>query len=201
MKELYAQISDWMDANPDGWCSKEKAMALVGCILAIRPTTVLEVGIWSGKSFIPMAMALRHLKIKGCIIGIDPWKAEASVEGIEGEHKKWWSEVDHERIFKQFTESLVTTQVAPWTKVFRCRSDEWPIPGDLLIDLAHIDGGHGDFAAVYDVTHLAARVRIGGLLWWDDLTWSTKASSMQPTLGFVELFRLDTGAMLQRIKT
>ena len=199
MTRLFYDIESWMDANPHGWSTKAKVTALVGAILAFRAATIVEIGIWSGKSFIPMAMALKYLKSKGAIIGLDPWSVAASVEGQEGEHKDWWAKVDHEQIYQTFTAELVKTGVAPWTKVFRCRSDEWKLPNDLLIDLLHIDGNHGEFASTYDVTHFAPRVRVGGLLFFDDLAWAAKASAMLPILGFKPLFDEDGGSMYQRI--
>ena|SRR5580692_4494173 len=200
MKDLYTQISDWMDTHGDGWSTKPKVAALVGAILALRPNVVLEIGLWSGKSFIPQAMALKHLNSKGCIIGIDPWSASASIEGQEGDHKDWWAKAPHERIYKQFTDEIVKAGVSPWCKVFRCRSDEWNIPEGIEFDLLHVDGNHGEAASNYDLLHYVPRVRIGGVLFWDDLLWSEKASSKIETLGFRKLFLEDTGAMYQRIK-
>jgi hypothetical protein len=199
MKELYNDIDSWMTQNLDGWSTKRKVAALVGAIMAIEPMVVVELGVWSGRSLIPMAMALKHLKSKGFVIGIDPWSGAASAEGMEGEHKKWWAEAPHERIYKQFTDELVKTGVAPWTKIFRCKSDDWNIPPDLSIDLLHGDGNHGEFSSTFDVTHYAPRVRVGGFLYWDDKQWTSKAASMIPTLGFIPLFDEDGGTMFQRV--
>lgn len=199
MKDLFNQIENWMDANQDGWSSKAKVTALVGAVLAMRPSTVVEIGIWSGRSFIPMAMALKHLKSKGVIIGIDPWNESASAEGQDGAHKDWWMNAPHERIYKQFTDELVKTGVAPWTKVFRCKSDEWSPMPDLAIDLLHIDGNHGEFASTYDVTTYAPRVRVGGYCYFDDVQWAAKAVAMLPVLGFKALWDEDGGTMFQRL--
>lgn len=189
-----------MESMKDGWSSKKKVAALVGSILATRPTTVVEIGIWSGKSFIPQAMALKHIgDNKSCIVGIDPWSAVASVEGMDGDHKKWWGEVDHERVYKLFTDELVKTGVAPWTKIFRCRSDEWKIPNDFEIGILGVDGNHGEFASTYDVTHFAPLVSLGGFVWMDDIKWASKATAMLPVLGFKPLFDEDGGTFYQRI--
>jgi hypothetical protein len=199
MKELYCQIGDWMASQTDGWSSKEKVAALVGAILAMRPAVVLEIGIWSGKSFIPMAMAMQHIKSTGVVIGIDPWSADASAQGMDGEHLKWWANVDHNRIFKLFNEEMLKFDLHPFCKIFRCRSDEWKIPDDLVIDLLHIDGNHGEQASVFDVDVFASRVRIGGLVWMDDSAWAAKAVGKMYYWGFQRLFELDRGIMFQRI--
>jgi hypothetical protein len=46
-------------------------------------------------------------------------------------------------------------------------------------------------------------VRVGGLLFADDLNWTgggvLRAVAKLKTMGFIELYRLDTGAMFQRV--
>ena len=199
MKELYWQIDDWMTLNPDGWSSKEKVAALVGAILAMRPTTVLEIGIWNGKSFVPMAMAMKYLKSSGTLIGIDPWSADASVQGMEGEHMQWWANAPHDKIFKMFNEEMLKFNLHPFCKIFRCRSEEWKIPDDLEIQVLSVDGNHGEAASTYDVAHFAPRVSLGGFMWMDDESWASKAAQTIPTLGFKKIFTLDGGSMYQRI--
>lgn len=200
MKELYDQIHTFLENNRDGWATPEKVGVLVGAVLAMRPETICEIGIWNGRSFLPMAMALKAIKSKGRIIGIDPWNKDASAEEMTGENQKWWAEADHERIFKQFTDNLVLLGVAPWTQVHRCKSDEYKITDELAIDILSIDGNHGEFASTYDVTHFAPHVRLGGLLWMDDVGWAEKANAMIPVLGFHPLYNLETGTMYQRLK-
>src|ERR1035437_4079135 len=105
MKQLFAQIESELAVHKDGWCSLEKAHALAAAILTLRPNIIVEVGVWAGRSIVPMGLALKKLAEMnpsakhGRIIGIDPWKAEESAKEMTGEDFKWWSSVDHERIF------------------------------------------------------------------------------------------------------
>jgi hypothetical protein len=198
MKELFIEIESWLAAHPHGWTSKEKAAAIVGGILALRPKLIVEIGVWSGRSLIPMAMALKHMKSEGRIIAIDPWDNAASVVGQKPVDADFWGRVDHDAMMNFFLGCLRETETSPWVKISRCRSDEFAIPVDMAIDLIHIDGNHGEEASVYDVEHFCPKVRMGGLLFMDDVGWASKASSLIPQFGFTELYALDTGIMFQR---
>ena len=82
MKNLFAQIESEL-AHPDhqdGWCKLEKANALAAAIVSIQPNLIVEVGVWAGRSLIPMALSLKYLG-KGKILGIDPWRAADSEIG------------------------------------------------------------------------------------------------------------------------
>jgi predicted O-methyltransferase YrrM len=158
---------------------------------------VVEIGVWAGRSLVPMALALKALN-KGKIIGIDPWDAKASIEGMTGENLKWWQEVDHEKIFQQCCDWLTRAGINLFVDIHRCRSDQFQPPPQ--IDILHIDGCHGEKASCYDVDKYADKVRVGGLLFMDDVLWARKATDKLAGLGFVELYKMDTGSMYQRIR-
>jgi predicted O-methyltransferase YrrM len=164
----------------------------------MRPGVVVELGIWCGRSLVPMALALKHIGA-GKIIGIDPWDTKASVKGITGEDLKWWSEVDHEKIFTLFNQWMKDLNLGAVTEIHRCRSDQFDHTKLPLIDLLHIDGNHGDEASVYDVTHYASQVRVGGFCYFDDIAWAKKAAEMLPGMGFQRLYIIDGGMMCQRL--
>jgi predicted O-methyltransferase YrrM len=198
MKQLFAQIESELASHPHGWCNLEKAQTLASAVLALRPSLVVEIGVWAGRSLVPMALALKRLG-KGKLIGIDPWRLESSVQGITGENLEWWKKVDHEMIFGEFTKWMTETGIGPFVEIHRCRSDEFNKLGPNLIDLLNIDGNHGEEASVYDVRNFASQVRVGGLLFFDDIEWAKTAVSMLPTLGFQKLYYIDGGIMCQRL--
>jgi hypothetical protein len=201
MKTLLAQIESELNHpdHKDGWCSIEKANALASTIMAIRPNLIVELGIWSGRSLIPMALTLKRLN-KGKIVGVDPFSSSDSASGLaEGKDKEWWASVDHERIFNVFKKWVTDTQIEPYIEIHRCRSDEFKHDKLGLIDILHCDGNHGEPASIYDITYYAPKVRRGGFLFMDDIGWATKATALIPQYGFVEVYQLDTGKMFQRI--
>ena len=42
-----------------GWCSVSKAFVLIDLIFQTQAQTIVEVGVWGGKSLVPMALALK----------------------------------------------------------------------------------------------------------------------------------------------
>ena len=202
MKTLFEKIDSELAVHRDGWCTLEKAYALAAAIIMLRPALVVEIGIWAGRSLLPMALAMKQVG-KGRIIGIDPWKAEESAKEMTGDHLKWWVSVDHEAIYQQFIKWLNDAGVAQFVEVHRCRSDKFDTKRMMdthgLIDLLHIDGSHGEQASTYDVEHYARFIRVGGLLYFDDVGWAKVAVDKLPAMGFQKLYTIDTGIMYQRL--
>lgn len=182
-------------AVPEGgaWCSVAKASTLVSIILALRPKIVVELGVWTGGSAIPMAIALRHLGV-GVLIAVDAWSAPDSIQGQGVVDSKWWGETvgpeGHEQAFQMFKSRLEKHHVsAVRCLVVRQRTDEAAVPPS--IDVLHHDANHGP-QAVLDIVRWAPAVRVGGLLILDDLDWAgdhvRRARAHAITLGFVELY-------------
>jgi predicted O-methyltransferase YrrM len=193
---LFAQISS--TRPPEAWPTLEKCQCLGALVVARRPKLVVEIGVWTGDSLIPQLLALRHVGT-GRGIAIDPWAPSASIEGQDDVNVKWWGRVDHERSYQIFTGRL--RQLELECGVIRAKSDEVS-PAELgQIDMIHIDGNHGP-QAVRDVDRFTAHVPLGGILVMDDLGWTggsvRLAYDRAVALGFVELYPLGTGCVMQR---
>jgi hypothetical protein len=82
-EELKAKISQALPFL-EGWCSKEKACAFIDLVLQEKPQTCVEIGVFGGKSLLPVAMALKSLG-QGIVIGVDPWdkKSNKTLSGGE----------------------------------------------------------------------------------------------------------------------
>lgn len=188
-----------------GWCSLEKATTLVSIILALRPKVVVELGVWMGGSAIPMAIALRSIGA-GQLIAVDAWSVDASMAGQEApDHLRWWGETmgesGHLRAFEAFQKRLRAHGILPeCCVVHQQRSDEAAVPP--VIDVLHHDANHGP-QAVADIERWAPAVRRGGLLIIDDLDWAgghvARARDRALELGFVELYPLGTGCVMQHV--
>ena len=201
-KGLLAEIEETI-ADDAGWCSLEKATALASILFAIRPVTVVELGVWQGGSAIPMAIALRHLAV-GQLIAVDAWSAEASVSGQESIHQKWWGETmgqdGHDQAFQVFKTRLDKHRIGDRCIIRRQSTDEATVP--TVIDVLHHDANHGP-QAVKDVDRWAPSIRVGGFLIIDDLDWPSdhvrRARDRAIELGFVDLYPLGTGCVMQRV--
>lgn len=165
VKKVAFQAMDQLD----GWCSKFKASVLMDLVLMLKPENVVEIGVFGGKSAVPMAIACKANK-KGWVIGIDPWSATSSAEGMDGQNLDWWSSINHENIYQGLATKIKKFGLENHLLLERSTSEAAaPIQN---IDILHIDGNHSEKTAVFDVLKWVPFVRKGGVIIMDDINWS-----------------------------
>lgn len=191
-----------------GWCDVPKAITLANLVLALKPRRALEIGVWGGRSALPMAMALKELAVgpkqldSGVLICVDPWCAEASIEGqTTPEDTQWWgSAQNHEFVYHDFLGNVKKFGLEDFVDVRRERSRDATVTGQIQI--AHIDGLHGPDAHT-DIVKFAPLIEPGGVCVLDDLTWTgghvLRAAEWLKANGFIELHHLGTGAAYLRV--
>lgn len=157
----------------DGWCSPTKAIELSKLVKASKPNIVVEIGVYAGKSLIPMAMSCRDNGFGG-VIGVDPWRSNESVKGQPPEHEAWWSAVDHEKIYQKCIAKLIELKLEKWVQLNRTTSDNFTPP--TRIDILSVDGNHGQ-QVISDVLKYAPLITKGGHIIMDDLGWPGAAVS------------------------
>ncbi len=152
-----------------GWCSEAKGAVLVDLILKNRPSVVVEIGVWGGKSVVPMAYALK-VNGKGKIYGIDPWSSYESIQGIMNEdNKHFWQWADHKIVMDGLIEKIDQFDLNDQVELIRDTSEgAAPI---YEIDILHVDGNHSDEPSYLDVTKWVPLVKSGGMIIFDDMTW------------------------------
>lgn len=154
----------------DGWCSYQKASVLIDIILACKPKTIVEIGVWAGKSLVPMAFMLKQLG-EGKIYGIDPWDSHESAQGLIHEgSKNFWITVDHDEILQKLSRQI--KEFGLQAQVTLVRSTSIDAPPIFDIDVLHIDGNHSDETSFIDVTKWVPLVKSGGFIIFDDLDWT-----------------------------
>lgn len=166
---------NYMD-HLEGWCSKSKASILIDLVFMLKPKTVVEIGVWGGKSLIPMAHALRNFA-DGTVYGIDPWDSFESIDGMDGANYEWWSRIDHKQILTGLQSKIVDFGLQNHIVLIPTTSLLAPLISD--IDILHIDGNHSDKASTIDVEKWVPQVRRGGIIIFDDITWGTNANAVQ----------------------
>ena len=175
--ELKARIIEAIKPM-EGWCWEEKALALADLIIDTKPIWVVEIGVFGGKSLVPMAMALKE-NGSGIVCGIDPWKKDAALEcAIDPENAKWWQECDLDAILKGCSESIWKHGLDDYTILTRCDavlSSRTFVDG--IVDILHIDGNHSEVVSMRDVTNWLPKVKPGGYIWLDDFHWPTVAKA------------------------
>ena len=153
----------------EGWCSNQKAAILIDLILSAKPETIVEIGVWGGKSLIPMACALKGNQ-KGKIYGIDPWSAIASIQWVENPiNVDHWKRSDHEYILYGLLRKIEEFDLDDQIELIRCTSAAAPEISE--IDLLHIDGNHTEPSTCHDVQKWVPLVKRGGWIVFDDMTW------------------------------
>lgn len=203
MIALFQKISEVVPTRGQ-WCEGDKANRLAAIVLALKPSVTVEIGVYLGGSFLPMALAHKHLG-HGVVVGIDPWSNAAAEEGYEGDNRKWWGNVvDLEAIYQDFIKCVHLLGVDNVTDIRRAKSDDVEPPP--IIDVLHVDGQHTE-QAVRDVRRFGSKVRIGGVVVMDDTDWANgedrpvrRAEQWLIDNGFSMLYTLGTGAVYERVK-
>ena len=198
MTQLFQQIESLIP-KLHGWATVEKAITLASAVIALRPEIVLEVGVWGGRSLFPLALACKAVG-KGKVIGVDPWVSVAAIQGQTEANRKWWNEQPFDMVYNDFMQRRTQLGLSDVTVIERMISDYFTPPKQ--IGICHLDGNHGPQAFV-DAQRFAPLVQVGGFLALDDLEWEgnhvRRAFDYARSIGFVELFKCDTGVMMQRI--
>ena len=164
----------------EGWCDPEKALDLAQAVLAEDALTVVEIGVFGGKSMMAIAMALTE-KGSGTVFGIDPWEKIPCLDDETETNKDWWASVDLENIYNKAQSAL--SRYAFRAKLIRKTSVQaFKAWGNLPIDILHIDGNHAVWSSCTDVVLWLPLVRPGGLVFLDDYDWK----SLQPATTLLE---------------
>lgn len=157
----------------DGWCTPEKAQALVKYILQEKPDLVVELGVFGGSSFVPQLMALRFNQ-KGKGVGIDPWSKDASLENMQSEvNREWWGNLNYDAIYKKLEQFLLVHGLTGITELIKSKSENCVDRFENeSIGLLHIDGNHSEPQSFADATKYLPKVKPGGLIVFDDIWWT-----------------------------
>jgi predicted O-methyltransferase YrrM len=165
----------------DGWCTQEKATALAELVLSENPRRIVEIGVFGGRSLIPMALAANESNRPAEVIGIDPWKKDAAIEGsLDPKDKEWWSKVDLEEIYQKFRQNLRFFGVDDIVEVWR-KTDTESLPMFVheSICILHVDGNHSPEVSRRYIDQWLPKVKKGGILIMDDIDWPTQADTVK----------------------
>lgn len=197
MTSLFFKIEQEVFKLP-GWCPLDKMSTMAAMVIALRPSTIVSIGIYGGRSMLPMALACKEIK-HGVCYGIDPWDVKASVADQSKEHAEHWSKVDHEKIYKGFMDAVRKLGVSQQVRVIRSTSDDADISKIKSIDLLEVDGNHS-IQALRDVQKFCPLIPVGGICILDDLDWDgpPMAEKWMLESGFIKLYNLGTGAVYRR---
>lgn len=175
MKQAIAKVvSETM-----GWCGLEKAEHLALLTLDARPDLIVEIGVFGGKSLIPLALAAKQYG--GKVAGIDPWLAGAALEGTNSEaNDKWWAALNYEQVFGSFIQALHNFGVTDTVQVMRMMDvDALKDFKDGSIGILHVDGNHSPEVSRRYIEQWGPKVKPGGYLIMDDTDWPSQAETVK----------------------
>lgn len=158
--------------NIEGWCSDDKISKMSDLILATKPKTIVEIGVFYGKSLICQSLALKK-NGDGKIYGIDPWNVVESIKYMsEQDTIKWWSELNYENIYQKCLCNVIDFQVEDYVEIIKNSAVNAIDKIDFDIDILHIDGNHEEKSSYKDVALYVPKMKRGGFLWFNDANWS-----------------------------
>jgi len=167
MKDLLTRIADVIP-HMHGWCTIEKSNAMAKLIVETRPEIIVEIGVFGGRSLMPMAMACQYNKF-GKVYGIDPWTVDAALKDVqEKANLDWWAKVDYEAIYRDCLQRILDQQATSVATLFRTTSEKASFLFDR-VDMLHIDGNHSEALSTQDVFLWLPKVPSGGHIWLDDI--------------------------------
>lgn len=181
--DLKAHVLAHFSAVTDGWCWEDKAIKLAEVVWTLKPKLTVEVGVFGGKSFIPMAAVVAHLdqnEGKHRAEGIDAWSAVAAVSGNEGTpHEEFWgNQAMLDSIFNKAS-ARVNALASRSVRLIKETSEEAVARyKDGSIDLLSIDGNHEESHALHDAKKWWAKLSTGGVMAFDDTAWESQQKAV-----------------------
>ena len=166
--QLKQYVFDYM-TRLHGWCSNEKAAFLMDLIFKHKPQTIVEIGVWGGKSLLPMATALKA-NGRGVIYGIDPWDSKESVQWVVEEvNRHFWEYADHTSVYLHLLSKVSELELQ--NQIVLIKNTSEGAPPIYGIDMLHVDGNHSDHTSYRDVIKWVPFMNSGGIIIFDDMKW------------------------------
>lgn len=176
-----------------GWCTTEKAIRLFTLAKSIDNPTCVELGVFAGKSLLPIALG----SDRGSVYGVDAWEKDATLEGENDiENDKWWANIDYD-YFYLYTKQLLEKYNITNCKLLRnksCNIDVLNLFENESIDILHQDSNHSELISTNEVYAWRNKIKKGGYYIFDDTNWKTTMAAQNLLLdsGFIELEDFNT---------
>lgn len=164
-----------------GWCSYEKGQRLAILAIDMNAQVIVEVGVFGGRSLIPMALGCQF-KGSGVVMGIDPWAKDAALEGKNDNlNNDWWGNVvDLELIFSSFVKYVDKYALRDHCKYLRMKSNEAVDQfADKSIDIFHQDSNHSEEVSCAEVEKWISKMKTKSAWICDDTEWPTIQKSLR----------------------
>lgn len=178
------RIVERIPADMGGGCPLAKSFLMAYLALTLDLKTYVEIGVYRGRSFFPMAYAARRLG--GMAYGIDAYDCETAKEHDlpprdAATLNTFLESLNFSRIHEEVTHlrsDLGFTETAEIIKASSRAASGLLATRQIAIDVLHIDGNHDTRHVMEDIELYVPLVKDGGLVVLDDTDWD----SVRPAL-------------------
>lgn len=160
-----------------GGSGSGKALVLADLIARFGVTDTLEIGVYRGRSLLPVAAMLRVIG-GGVATGIDPWGVDEALQ--HDEHavgprvNDWVRSHPWEETYQGVVQRVEQLRLQDHCRILRMTSAEAaPQIADRSVGLVHIDGNHDRAAVERDAELYLPKLVPGGFLVLDDASWDS----------------------------
>jgi hypothetical protein len=203
LREDLAAVTELVPLDEGGGATALKVFLLAELILNRDLSRIVEIGVYRGRLFLPLARLMFWLK-RGEMVGIDPWSAEAAVQHeaeLEGiDLVEWPQTIDWDGLHDGVRAHIERLGIGERARLIRQRSEDVDLAaefGDAPIDLLHIDGNHDRDAVRRDLDRFLPYMREGSILVMDDVGWPSVRDLYEEVAAEHQvLFRITEGGVL-----
>lgn len=178
MEDLMKKIAELVPTL-QGWCTVEKAQWLARWIVDHECLEVVEIGVFGGRSLIPMAMGMKFLDPGGWVAtcqvyGVDPYSnVVAEADDLDDANRNWWKTVDLDTVHRSAKEAVIRLNLGSLVTFLVKTSVQAIVEFDnSSLDLVHVDGSHNEKASTRDVQIWWPKLKVGGVMVMDDADWA-----------------------------
>jgi len=150
-------------------------------VVTVTPPLAVEIGVWFGKSAIAQALMIKALRIDMQLVAIDPWSADAALDGTnDPANDRWWQAQNFEEAKSYFEDELKLRGLRRFVNVWRDKAENCVNEfEDERIDILHIDGNHSPEQSMADVMLWLPKVKKGGYIILDDTNWPSLSDAVR----------------------
>ena len=156
------------------WCSEEKAELIMELLILERPQTCVEIGVFTGSSFLPIAATLKYLH-QGRAYGIDAWSNDEAIKNMDecDPNKNWWATVDMKWVYQAYKKMLKEWDLNSYCTTLK-ENSECAVSKLDAIDFLHMDGNYTHDSALADAINYLPKVKIGGYILFSNLFFTVQ---------------------------
>lgn len=171
-----------------GGCSTKKAYLMGYLIRRFRMKTTVDIGVYRGRSFFPQALA-HSMFTGGMAYGVDPYDPTEALEEdnvhLKEQIRSFVENLDFEALYADVASKRERFGLTDHSILLRDTSagaSRYFEKKGIFFDLIHIDANHDTERAMEDVRLYLPRLRRGGFVIMDDVSWE----SVKPAMALLE---------------